>query len=131
MIYDRTDGHCHICHKKIALVNYGSIGGRGAWEVEHSKPQAKGGTDHGNNLYPACISCNRTKSDYTTRTARKWSGTTTAPFSKAAKARVADGNADAGTVIGGLVGVVGGPIGIAIGAFIGRQVGRSIKVPKA
>jgi hypothetical protein len=42
-IYDRTTGRCHICHKKLAFRNYGAVGVRAAWEVEHSIPQAKGG----------------------------------------------------------------------------------------
>ena len=60
-IYDRTTGYCHICHKKLAFKNYSSVGSRGAWEVEHSKPRAKGGSDNLKNLYPACIFCNRSK----------------------------------------------------------------------
>ena len=60
-IYDRSRGYCHICGKKLAFINYGNFGKRGAWEVDHSKPRVKGGTDHPNNLYPACISCNRSK----------------------------------------------------------------------
>jgi len=60
-IYNRTSGYCHICHKKLAFKNYGVFGARGAWEVEHSNPQAKGGTNRLNNLYPACITCNRSK----------------------------------------------------------------------
>ena len=75
VIYEKTDGHCHICHIKLSFVNYAREGERGAWEVEHSRPQAKGGTHHGNNLFPACIICNRNKSDYTTHTARGWNGT--------------------------------------------------------
>jgi hypothetical protein len=42
-IYDRTNGYCHICHKKLSFVNYAQYGWRGAWEVDHSKPKAKGG----------------------------------------------------------------------------------------
>jgi len=60
-IYDRTSGYCHICHRKLAFINYGVLGARGAWEVEHSKPQARGGTHMRTNLYAACIPCNRSK----------------------------------------------------------------------
>jgi CRISPR/Cas system Type II protein with McrA/HNH and RuvC-like nuclease domain len=31
------------------------------WEIDHSKPQAKGGTDHLNNLQPMKTSANREK----------------------------------------------------------------------
>ena len=130
-IYDRTDGYCHICHHRLSFKNYGKIGACGAWEVEHSRPRAKGGTDHGNNLFPACVACNRDKSDFGTRTARRWNGTTRAPLSKETKKQIRSDNTVAGGVIGGLIGLVGGPVGVAIGAAIGTAVGSSIKPPKA
>jgi len=68
-IYNRTCGNCHLCHRKMYLTNYGKFGERGAWEVEHSVARARGGTDHGNNLYGAHISCNREKRDGSTRAA--------------------------------------------------------------
>ncbi|WP_051258320.1 HNH endonuclease [Teredinibacter turnerae] len=85
--YDRTDGHCHICRKKLAFENYGTLNGRGAWEIEHSKPRSKGGTDHGNNLYAACISCNRSKNNGSTRAARAKNGFKAAPYSQKKKVR--------------------------------------------
>jgi 5-methylcytosine-specific restriction endonuclease McrA len=81
-IYDRTSGYCHICHKKVAFTNYGVVGARGAWEVEHSNPRAEGGTDRLNNLYPACIPCNRSKGTQSTRTVRARNGKTRAPLSR-------------------------------------------------
>ena len=33
------------------------------WEIDHSKPQSKGGTDHLNNLQPMNTHANRQKSD--------------------------------------------------------------------
>jgi len=33
------------------------------WEIDHSKPRAKGGTDHLNNLNPLKTADNRKKSD--------------------------------------------------------------------
>src|SRR6267378_582017 len=80
-IYDRSSGYCHICAKKLSFSNYGQTGARGAWEVEHSNPQANGGTDRLSNLYPAHIKCNREKQDHTTRTARAWNDRTRAPLS--------------------------------------------------
>lgn len=64
-IYDKTDGYCRYCGKKICWKNYGEPGERGAWEVDHSNPRALGGTDRMSNLWPACIECNRDKSTMT------------------------------------------------------------------
>jgi len=69
-IYDKNDGYCHICGKKLAFTNYGIVGARGAWEVDHSVPRSRGGSNLMRNLLPACISCNRSKGDSSTRTAR-------------------------------------------------------------
>lgn len=33
------------------------------WEIDHSKPQSKGGSDHLNNLQPLNTKANRQKSD--------------------------------------------------------------------
>lgn len=35
-IYDKTDGYCAHCGKKLSFCNYGKPG-RGQWEVDHSK----------------------------------------------------------------------------------------------
>lgn len=83
-IYDRSSGMCHICGKNVAFTNYADAtpDARGAWEVEHSNPKAKGGTDRLNNLYPACIACNRSKGTQSTRTVRARNGKTRAPLSR-------------------------------------------------
>lgn len=60
-IFTTTAGRCHLCHRRLARKNYGADGQRGAWEVDHSLPRARGGSDHGNNLRPAHIACNRSK----------------------------------------------------------------------
>jgi hypothetical protein len=60
-VYDKTDGYCGYCGKKLAFTNYGRIGERGAWEVDHSVPKSRGGTNYVRNLVPACIECNRQK----------------------------------------------------------------------
>ena len=64
-IWDKTNGYCKYCEKKLAWINYGNPYGKGSWEVDHSQPISKGGTDHLNNLVPACTSCNREKGDMT------------------------------------------------------------------
>lgn len=122
-IYDRTSGRCHICRKQLAFRNYGQPGNRGAWEVEHSRPRAKGGTDRLNNLYAAHISCNRSKGTRTTRTARRQHGRTRAPLSVTKRKEAKRSNAIAGGVLGALVGSVAGPWGIALGAAALARVG--------
>ncbi|HWY37116.1 MAG TPA: HNH endonuclease signature motif containing protein [Bacteroidia bacterium] len=119
-IYDKTDGHCHICHKKLSFSKYGATGG---WEIEHSVARANGGTDHLNNLFAAHISCNREKGTYHTRTARGWNGNTRAPYSKAKKQKIKNSNTATGAVVGGLVGLLLGPVGAAVGAAIGGAIG--------
>ena len=81
-IYDRTNGQCHICYKKVSWSNYGTLGTKGAWEVDHSNPRANGGSDRLSNLYAACISCNRSKGSKNTRSQRAGNGFTSAPDSK-------------------------------------------------
>jgi hypothetical protein len=57
MIYSRTDGYCHICGKKLSLKNYARLEGK----ERGLSSQINGGSDHLNNLYSACIICNREK----------------------------------------------------------------------
>jgi len=122
-VYDKTSGYCHVCGKKLALTNYGKRGRRGAWQVEHSKPRARGGTDHLNNLYPACIDCNQNKGVRTTRTARSWHGRARAPLSVQRREEAKRGNAAVGVAVGGLLGSVAGPWGALVGALIGGRLG--------
>jgi 5-methylcytosine-specific restriction endonuclease McrA len=60
-VYEKNNGYCRYCDKKLSWINYGLIGARGAWEIDHSVPKALGGTDYFRNLWPACIDCNRDK----------------------------------------------------------------------
>lgn len=73
-IYNKTNGYCHLCNKKLSRNNYGVHGAKGSWHVDHSKAKANGGTHHMNNLYPACISCNIEKGTLHKRTIRKRKG---------------------------------------------------------
>ena len=102
-IYDRTTGYCHICKKKLSFKNYNKKNKKGAWEVEHSRPRSKGGSDHLNNLYASCISCNQKKGTFTSRTARSWNNRRKAPLSKEKRKEAKCSNA----VIGGIAGGVG------------------------
>ncbi|MDH5648587.1 MAG: HNH endonuclease [Gammaproteobacteria bacterium] len=128
-IYNRTDGGCHICHKKLSFCNYGKISGRAPWEIEHSSPRSRGGTDHLNNLYAACPSCNRSKGNNSTKNARQQFGNTHAPLSKNKKQVIRRKN----TAIGGMLGTVAavalatGPIGLAFLATSGALLGNSLK----
>jgi len=85
-IFNKTNGRCHLCRRTLSFNKYGDVRGRGAWEVEHSVPRARGGTDHLNNLYAACVPCNRRKGTATTRVARAKYGFRRAPFSREQKA---------------------------------------------
>lgn len=122
-IYDRTDGRCHLCRKKLSLCNYGVLGNKGAWEVDHSFARIRGGTNHLNNLKPACIPCNRAKRDNTTRAARSRHGYRSAPLSKSAKVTARRKNTLGGVLIGGLLGTILGPAGVVMGATIGGKLG--------
>lgn len=121
-IYDRTSERCHICHKKLAFRNYGVVGARGAWEVEHSNPQAKGGTHRKNNLYPACIPCNRSKGAKSTKSARAKNGKRKAPLSKQKRADAKANNAFAGGALGAVAGSLLGPWGALIGGALGAKL---------
>jgi 5-methylcytosine-specific restriction endonuclease McrA len=119
-IFERANGCCHLCGKKLALSNYGAHGRRGAWEVDHSRPLADGGTDHLNNLYPAHTSCNRSKQAQSSTAVRKTNGRTRPPLSSAALEREKETNALTGAFAGGLLGArIAGPHGFLIGAIVG------------
>jgi HNH endonuclease len=122
-IFDRTSGKCHLCHRRLAFSNYGCPGRRGAWEVEHSRPRARGGTDHGNNLYPACCFCNRDKGVYSTRAARAWNRRCKAPMSRSRREAAREGGAISGGVVGAFLGATAGPFAMLIGAAIDAKVG--------
>ena len=124
-IFRRTGGQCHICRKRLCFGNHGAIGKRGAWKIEHSRPRPRGETDHLNNLYAACISCNRSKGNGTTASARSGNGYRTAPLSKKRKNR----NAWTGGAVGALAFLfVPPPLRLAaavVGGFVGAIVGKS------
>lgn len=122
-IFGRTNGCCHICGKSLAFENYGKLGSKGAWQVEHSRPRATGGTDHLNNLFAACIPCNNAKGTVTSRSARAWNGRKRAPLSAERRQAAKSENAAAGAFVGGLLGLVAGPVGALAGALLGGALG--------
>ncbi|ADO70301.1 HNH endonuclease [Stigmatella aurantiaca] len=60
-VYDKCDGKCRYCGKKLSFSNYGLYGARGSWQIDYSRSRMNGGTNHMNNLFPACIPCNQEK----------------------------------------------------------------------
>ena len=122
-IYDRTSGYCHVCGKRLSFVNYGRFGRRGAWEIEHSVARVNGGTDRLCNLYAACISCNRKKQHFTTRTARRWNGRSRAPLSVTRRRQAHWNNAVAGAGLGLLCGLPFGVVGALAGPILGALIG--------
>jgi 5-methylcytosine-specific restriction endonuclease McrA len=123
LIYDRTSGCCHLCHRKLAFSNYAVRGAKGAWEVEHSCARANGGTDRLCNVYAACIACNRSKGTRNTRTVRGWNGTTRAPLSVTKRREAKRLRAVAGATLGLAAGSAFGPLGALAGALVGAALG--------
>jgi 5-methylcytosine-specific restriction endonuclease McrA len=127
-VFEKTNGLCHICRKTLAFANYGKSDRRGRWQVEHSVPQAKGGTHHLNNLFAACPDCNQAKGVLPTRTARSRHGNKAAPLSKTKVKSVRTGNSTFGMIIGGALGLIAGPVGMGIGALLGYSLGKDANV---
>jgi hypothetical protein len=98
-IYDRTNGRCHLCHKKLAFRNYGAFGARGAWDVEHSVARATGGLEHANNRYAACVSCNRSKGTRSSRSVRMQNGVRRSPMGLREQKRVRVRNATRAAIL--------------------------------
>jgi hypothetical protein len=117
-IYDKTAGRCHLCGKKLAFTNYGRHGQRAAWEVDHSRPRARGGTDMFRNLLPACTGCNRSKQAGANRKIRIGFGLDRAPLSYDQRAAQRSRNIVAGAAVGA---ALAGPWGAVIGALLGSD----------
>lgn len=128
-IFDRTTGKCHLCHKKLAFKNYGIVRSRGAWEVDHSAPSSKGGSNHMNNLFAACVSCNRSKGNRSNKSVRVRNGVRKAPMSSTQRHRAVRSNIFGSMATGALIGFrFFGPIGGVMGGAAGAFVGSNIKV---
>lgn len=129
-IFDKTRGKCHLCHKQLSFGNYGIAGARGGWEIEHSKPKSAGGTDHMNNLYAACIPCNRQKGNRSNFSVRSANGVKNAPLSESARTRARYANAAKGALAGAAIGRLLGPAGLVLGGAIGALVGSELEPDK-
>lgn len=125
-IFSKTNGRCHLCRCELDFNKYGKSDAKDSWEVEHSVPRAKGGTDHLNNLYASCIPCNRSKGSASTRSARAKNGFKCAPLSQKRKVS----NTLTWGAVGSLAAFFAPPplriavalIGMVAGATIGHEV---------
>lgn len=123
-IFNRSGGDCHLCGKRLAFKNYGRSGKRAAWEVDHSPARANGGTHRVSNLFPACISCNRSKRHGSTQAARRPNGMTRAPLCKEKRSAERSENTVLGFLGGAAAGgALAGPAGAIAGAFVGGLAG--------
>jgi len=80
-------------------------------------------TDHGNNLYAACIDCNLEKSTVSTRAARSWHGRRKTPLSRNRRIEAKRSATVAGEILGAVVGALGGPWCAIAGALISAKLG--------
>ncbi|MBI1948531.1 MAG: HNH endonuclease [Deltaproteobacteria bacterium] len=126
-IHQKTDGRCHLCRRAVRYALYGAYAEPAGWEVDHSNPRARGGTDRKSNLLPACCSCNRTKRASSTRSARKRNGFSRRPKSRGEKTATREKNAVVGGGLGAVAGgLMFGPLGALAGALLGGGIGHDI-----
>lgn len=105
-IFAKTNGRCHLCHGDLTRSLYGDTGAKKGWEVEHSKPQALGGTHHMNNLFPAHVSCNRSKGTTSAAEVREENGVSGPPMSAERIEKKRGDNAATGAGVGAVGGVL-------------------------
>ncbi|MBI1944699.1 MAG: HNH endonuclease [Deltaproteobacteria bacterium] len=127
-IYRKTDGKCHLCWRVIRYALYGAYAERHGWEVDHSNPRAKGGTNRRSNLVAACCSCNRTKRASSTRGARKRNGVSTRrPKSRNEKRATRRKNKAIGGTLGAAIGGAAfGPVGALLCGLVGAAIGNDV-----
>ncbi len=124
-ILKKTKGRCRLCGKgRFSVKSYGRH-----WELDHSNPRARGGTDRVSNLQPAHVRCNRSKQDRSTKSVRRANGLRRRPLSQeeqdSARAKNMLTGAGVGAVLGG---IVGGPPGAWLGGAVGGLFGHSTDV---
>lgn len=103
-VLSRTDGDCHICHRAVGPRSYARVHSPLGWELDHSRPRSRGGSDRLNNLYAAHIRCNRSKGANSTRSARGRHGYSVAPLSTPSRQAYHSRAMIIGAAGGGLVG---------------------------
>ncbi len=115
-IFEKSDGRCHICYRPLDFHLYGKADQPGGWEIDHSRPRAAGGTNHINNLFAACCSCNRSKQDRSSYEVRQAHGRRRPPLSSEKVRKARADNA-----------VKYGALGLIAGAIIpGAQLGPAV-----
>lgn len=121
LVFDKTDGCCHLCGKKHVFKNYGlkSRGDAvGRWQVDHSNPVGSGGKNHLNNYYVACVTFNREKGQQYSRVFRAKKGLYSIPISKSERL-IKEGKQKLLKIgAGGLIDARFGPVGAAFGMAI-------------
>jgi len=55
--FDKVNGYCQICGKKLIFNSRGNAEARGAWEARHIKPVSEGGKDEVRNCMVLCMEC--------------------------------------------------------------------------
>lgn len=127
-VFERTSGKCHICGKSLRFEDYGRSARDGGWQVEHSRPVAKGGTDHLNNLCPACVPCNLTKGTRSATAARAAHGRKRKPLSVEQRRKAQAEQAKKGLTIGAIAGLLIDPTGVAsvLGGALGAHIGKNV-----
>lgn len=101
-----TAGRCHLCKGALVEVHYGAafVEVATGWEIDHQRPRLYGGTEHGNNLRPAHISCNRSRQARSAAAVRAENGVARPPLSHSKRNERQAGGALAGSVVALLVG---------------------------
>ena len=55
--FDRVNGYCQECGKKLVFHSRGKTDKRGAWEARHMIPVSEGGNDLIRNCMILCMEC--------------------------------------------------------------------------
>lgn len=119
---ERSDGRCHLCHKRLEFEAYGKGNSEHGWEVDHSHARATGGSSRLGNLKAACIKCNRSKQAQDVKSFRAQKGFKRAPLSRKRRKKAKEKAVGAGTLIAGALGIVAHAVTLpllAIGAMAG------------
>lgn len=125
-ILARTNDRCHLCYQLLHLKNYGCESCLG-WHVDHSHPKARGGTDHLNNLMPACASCNIKKGIRSARSVRASSGRTRPPLSARGQGRERTQQGVFGCLVFVLAALIAGRRSAApVAGFVGMLLGTAL-----
>ena len=123
LIFDRTDGRCHLCGLKLCFGNYGRFGRRGAREVEHSNSRSNGEA-------AVCVTCTLRIPSAIAKRGRRLPGprvhgtVVQRHLSRQKKDEIRNDNRWGWGSIGALTGgAILGPAGLLLGGILGAIVG--------